>query len=104
MLTGAPLGDVRRLCLPPAPGPFGVLRPPLDATALRLSLELAYMTYTLDLEPWMRAGWRDISIQVDNRLESGVTVGESEKRDQRAHPRADERLEGGARPHGAQSL
>ncbi|MEA4929405.1 MAG: hypothetical protein VB104_12115 [Candidatus Limiplasma sp.] len=78
VLTGAPLGDVRRLCLPPAPGPFGVLRPPLDAAALRLSLELAYMTYTLDLEPWMRAGWRDISIQVDNRLESGVTVGESE--------------------------
>ncbi|MDD3212847.1 MAG: hypothetical protein PHY64_04200, partial [Eubacteriales bacterium] len=77
-LTGVPLNDVRRLRLPPVAGPFGRVRPPLDETALKLSLELAYMTYTLDLDPWMRAGWTDISIQVDNRLESGVTIGESE--------------------------
>ncbi len=77
-LTGVSLCDVRRLCLPPAPDPFGRLRPPPDRAALRLSLELAYMTYTFELEPWMRAGWTDISIQVDNRLQSGVTVGESE--------------------------
>lgn len=77
-LTGVPLHDVRRLCLPHIPGAFGHLRPPLDHTALQLSLELAYMTYTLELEPWKRAGWRDLSIQVDNRLESGMTVGESE--------------------------
>ena len=78
VLTGVSLADVRRLCLPPQPGPFGRMRPPLDRTAMALSLELAYMTYTLELEPWMRAGWNDISIQVDNRLQSGVTVGESE--------------------------
>ena len=77
-LTGVLLGDVRRLCLPPAPGPFGHMRPPLNRTALELSLELSYMTYTLELEPWMRSGWTDVSIQVDNRLASGVTVGESE--------------------------
>ena len=77
-LTQVPLDDVRRLCLPPAPGPFGHMRPPLNRTALEMSLELAYMTYTLDLEPWMHSGWTDVSIQVDNRLASGVTVGESE--------------------------
>ena len=37
-LTGVPLADVRRLCLPPTAGPFGRLRPPLDHTALMLSL------------------------------------------------------------------
>ncbi len=79
LLTNVPLSDVRRLCLPPAPGLFGVSRPPLNDTALRLSLELAHMTYTLDLAPWMRAGWTDISVQVDNLLTSGVTVGESER-------------------------
>ncbi|HNW86672.1 MAG TPA: hypothetical protein PLP25_09000 [Candidatus Limiplasma sp.] len=77
-LTGVSLSDVRRLKLPMACGPFGHLRPPLDHTALEMSLELAYMAYTLDLEPWMHAGWSDISIQVDNHLQSGVTVGESE--------------------------
>ncbi|MCE5342395.1 MAG: lipase family protein, partial [Eubacteriales bacterium] len=58
--------------------PFGAFRPPLDHTVLKLSLELAYMTYTLDLGPWMRAGWTDISVQVDNRLESGAIAGEGE--------------------------
>jgi len=77
-LTGVSLADVRRLRLPQTVDPFGYMRPPLDQTALELSLELAYMTYTLDLDPWMRAGWTDISIQVDNHLQSGVTVGESE--------------------------
>ncbi len=76
-LTGVSLGDVRRLCLPPVTDSFGRLRPPPDGAALRLSLELAYMTYTLELGPWLRAGWTDVSVQVDNRLESGVTVGES---------------------------
>ncbi len=85
-VTGIPLRDVRRLCLPPVTGAFGHNRPPLDDTALRLSLELAYMTYSLDLDPWMRAGWTDISIQVDNRLQGGVTVGESESvRSERFH-------------------
>jgi hypothetical protein len=77
-LPGVALSDLRRLCLPPERGPFGYFRPPLSETALRLSLELSYMPYTLDLAPWMTAGWTDISIQVDNRLEGGVIVGESE--------------------------
>ena len=77
-LTGVSLSDVRRLRLPMASGRFGYLRPPLDHTALEMSLELAYTAYTLEMESWMRAGWSDISIQVDNHLQSGVTVGESE--------------------------
>ena len=78
VLTGVPLGDVRRLRLPLSSGPFGLLRPMPDHSAMALSLELSYMTYTLDLKPWMEAGWTDISMQVDNRLQSGITVGESE--------------------------
>lgn len=77
-LTGVSLANVRRLRLPPTVDPFGYIRPPLDQTVLELSLELAYMTYTLDLDPWMHAGWTDISIQVDNHLQSGMTIGESE--------------------------
>ena len=77
-LTGVSLADVRPLRLPHALDAFGYLRPPLHHAALEMSLELAYMTYTLDLDPWMHAGWKDISIQVDNRLQSGVTVGLSE--------------------------
>ena len=77
-LTCTSLADVRRLCLPPVRSSDGFLRPPLDYAALQMSLELACLTYTLDLTPWMKAGWTDISIQVDNRLQSGVTVSESE--------------------------
>ena len=44
VLTGIPLDDVRRLRLPPSPDPFGRLRPPPDLAALRLSLELSYLT------------------------------------------------------------
>ena len=79
VITGVPLALTRRLCLPPTLDAFGRVRPPLDQTAMHLSLELAYMTYTLELEPWMRAGWNDISIQVDDQLQSGVTVGMSER-------------------------
>ncbi|MDD3410449.1 MAG: hypothetical protein PHY12_06535 [Eubacteriales bacterium] len=77
MITGADLGDVRPLMRPFEPDPFGALRPPLSLDAMKLSLELASTAYTLELENWVDAGWRDVSIQIDNHLESGVTVGES---------------------------
>ena len=77
-LTGVNLGQVRPLCRPLEPDSFGRLRPPLDPTAMKLSLELAQTTYFLEVEPWMQSGWDDVSIQVDDLLESGVTVGESE--------------------------
>jgi len=77
-LTGVSLADVRRLRQPPNADPSSQLWPRPNETAIRLSLELAYLTYTLELEPWLHSGWTDVSIQVDNHLESGVTVGESE--------------------------
>ncbi len=45
--------------------------PAVDAQLLRRSLSLAHMTYTLDIVPWLEAGWRDFSFQIDDVLESG---------------------------------
>lgn len=45
--------------------------PPPSPEAIRQSLALAEMTYTLDITPWLAAGWRDFSFQIDNVLESG---------------------------------
>lgn len=66
--TGVPLGDVTPLLLPWARDPWGALRPPVSVEAMRLSVELAAATYHMDIEPWMQAGWRDVTIQVDNDL------------------------------------
>ncbi len=77
-VTGVALDDVRALTRPLTRDPFDQLRPPLDQDALRLSAELANMTYSLELDDWVRAGWSDVSIQIDNHLESGVTVAESQ--------------------------
>ena len=77
-LTGVSLGDTDCLFLPTADDPFGVPRRPLTLAGLRLSLELARMAYTLDLEPWMRAGWTDVSIQVDNQLTTGLRAREDD--------------------------
>ena len=57
--------------------PFNRLRPPFSREAAELSLELASMAYTLDLEPWTEAGWNDFSIQIDDDLQSGLTRGTS---------------------------
>ena len=69
-----PLPDLTRLgslTAPPAPDPFGQPAPALSQEAVQMSLALAEMTYTLDITPWMAAGWRDFSFQIDNVLESG---------------------------------
>ncbi len=76
-LTSCDLTNLKSLRLPLAQDPFYRLRPPLSREAMTLSLELAAMTYHLELEDWMAAGWTDISIQIDNTLQSGVTSGES---------------------------
>lgn len=46
--------------------------PRVDAQLLRRSLALSHMTYTLDIVPWLEAGWRDFSFQIDDVLESGA--------------------------------
>ncbi len=66
--TGVPLGDVTPLLLPWARDPWGALRPPVSVEAMHLSAELAAATYHMDIEPWVQAGWRDVTIQVDNDL------------------------------------
>ncbi|MBE0601279.1 MAG: hypothetical protein IH607_05780 [Firmicutes bacterium] len=67
-LTGVPLDLTDALFAPTVPDPFGLRRRALTEGGLKLSLELARMAYTLELEPWMRAGWTDFSVQVDNQL------------------------------------
>ncbi|HPJ03089.1 MAG TPA: hypothetical protein PKU80_09645 [Candidatus Limiplasma sp.] len=77
-LTGVPLGATDALFAPFAPDSFGMRRRALTEDGLRLSLELARMAYTLDVEPWMRAGWTDFSVQVDNQLTTGVKAREDD--------------------------
>lgn len=44
----------------------------------RFGLELAQLAYDFETEPWMKAGWTDVSIQVDRRVLSGIHVPEEE--------------------------
>ncbi len=76
-LTGCDLSALNMLALPFAQDPFYRLRPPFSAEAAALSLELANMAYTLDLEPWSRAGWTDASILIDDDLHEGFAHPES---------------------------
>lgn len=76
-VTGCGLGALDCLGLPFRPDPFFRLRPPLCREAMTLSLELAALSYHLELDPWLEAGWTDCSIQIDNTLQSGVVTGES---------------------------
>ncbi len=76
-VTGCDLASLSCLRQPFRSDPFSRLRPPLSREAMTLSLELAAMPYYLELDDWMNAGWTDISIQIDNTLQSGVTRGES---------------------------
>ena len=65
------LSRLSSLTAPHQPDPFGMPAPVLTHEAALLSLALAEMTYTLDITPWMAAGWQDFSFQIDNVLESG---------------------------------
>ena len=44
----------------------------LSRDGARFALELAQFSYDFQASPWLAAGWTDLSIQVDNRLLSGV--------------------------------
>jgi len=76
-ITGCDLSSVSALSQPFARGPFCRLRPPFSKQAAEMSLELAHMTYTLELKPWREAGWNDFSILIDDSLQSGLTHWES---------------------------
>ena len=76
-VTGCDLSQVECLVRPFAQDPFYRLRPPFSKEAAELSLELADMSYTLELDPWRAAGWNDFSILIDDSLQSGLTHWES---------------------------
>lgn len=76
-ITGCDLSNVIPLAQPFARGPFYRLRPPFSKEAAELSLELAHMAYTLEWKPWREAGWNDLSILIDDSLQSGLTHWES---------------------------
>lgn len=64
-LTAAWIGD-----------PWGRLRPPLSVEAAEMSALLAQATYRMDVDAWIQAGWRDVTIQVDGDLTDGIDSGE----------------------------
>ena len=78
-MTGVSLSETDGLFAPVAPDVFGARRRTLTEDGLRLSLELARMAYTLELEPWMSAGWTDFSVQVDNQLTTGILAREDDR-------------------------
>lgn len=77
-ITGCDLSRLESLDAPMRPDAFGCLRPAFSGEETLLSLELAAMTYSLSVEPWMAAGWDDFSIQIDDQLQSGLVVPRSE--------------------------
>lgn len=64
-LTGIDFSRTSALLLPWTVDPWGHKRPPLSGEALSLSAELASDVYDMELEPWLDAGWRDATIQID---------------------------------------
>ena len=70
--TGWPLDDLTPLTRPWRPDPWGCLRPQPTEGLLRLAAELAHTAYTMDVTPWLRAGWRDVTIQLDGDLTDGI--------------------------------
>ncbi len=51
----------------------------LSINALRMSLELSQMAYTMNIEPWCNAGWTDVAMRIDDRLKNDVTLSSHQK-------------------------
>lgn len=66
--TSADLSQTAAFFLPCEIDPWGRMRPPLSVDILRMSAELAAGSRSLRISPWMRAGWRDATVQVDGEL------------------------------------
>ena len=67
-VTGVNLADAEALLCPWMADPWGRLRPPVSVTALQLSAEMAAGCQSLNVTPWLRAGWRDVTVQVDGEI------------------------------------
>ena len=72
------LGNVAPLTLRWVSDPWGKLRPPLSVEAVQMSARLAAATYHMEVDPWLQAGWRDVTIQVDGALTNGVEASPGE--------------------------
>lgn len=66
--TGYDLTDLTPLTAPRRLDAWGCLRPQATRGFLCLSAELASSAYSMQMEPWLRAGWQDITLQVDGAL------------------------------------
>ena len=72
------LGNVTPLTVRWVSDPWGKLRPPLSVEAVQMSARLAAATYHMEVDPWLQAGWRDVTIQVDGALTDGVEASPGE--------------------------
>ena len=75
--TGYDLSDTTPLCMP-WKEVNGLLQPVFSRELAALSLELASSAYDMDTDSWQKAGWRDFSYQVDNKLLTGASVNSAE--------------------------
>ena len=62
------LGNVAPLLLPWAEDMWGGQRPPVSVEAAQMSAALARATYGMEIDPWLKAGWRDVNILLDGEL------------------------------------
>ena len=67
-LTGVDLTRTEAFCLPWEMDPWGRVRPMLSVDALQMSAELSAACQSLNITPWLRAGWREATVQVDGEL------------------------------------
>lgn len=67
-VTGVDLTAASVLLCPWMKDPWGRLRPPISLTALQLSAEMSAGCQKLEITPWLKAGWRDVTVQVDGEL------------------------------------
>lgn len=93
------LSNMTPLMAPWESDPWGKLRPPLSAEAAEMSAVLAQCTYRMDVNMWLQAGWRDVTIQVDGDLTDGVDAGDGSPRQRLASAwklfRVRQRMKGG---------
>lgn len=67
-MTGVDLTQTEPFLHPWEADPWGRLRPPLSVEALQMSAELSSGSQNLRMTPWLRAGWRDVSVQIDGEV------------------------------------
>lgn len=75
IMRGKP-GDINAL-MQPMKTEYGRRMAVPSREAAALSLQLASLAYTLQLDPWREDGWQDVSYHIDNKLLSGEAANRS---------------------------